>query len=103
MPNTRLTPAKWKRILEFLRSDSSVYVKDEAECRKFIEAVVWINRTGAPWRDLPEKFGKSNSVFRRFTLPTSIVGEQLEAMRDCAHAFSDACSLSPHSSISSAC
>ena len=67
MPNTRLTTAKWKRILEFLRSDPSVYVKDEAECRKFIEAIVWINRTGAPWRDLPEKFGKSNSVFRRFT------------------------------------
>ena len=37
MPNTRLTNAKWKRILEFLRSDSSVYVKDEAECSKFIE------------------------------------------------------------------
>ena len=67
MPNTRLTTAKWLKILDFLRSDSAVYVKDEAECRKFIEAVVWINRTGAPWRDLPEKFGKSNSVFRRFT------------------------------------
>ena len=67
MANTRLTTVKWKRILGFLRSDPGVYVKDEAECRKFIEAVVWINRTGAPWRDLPEKYGKSNSVFRRFT------------------------------------
>ena len=55
------------RIREFLRADPSVYVKDEAECRKFLEAVVWINRTGAPWRDLPEKFGKSNSVFKRFS------------------------------------
>ena len=53
MPNTRLTNAKWKRILEFLRADPGVYVKDEADCRKFIEAVVWISRTGAPWRDLP--------------------------------------------------
>ena len=67
MANTRLTSEKWKWILEFLRSDPGVYVKDESECRKFIEAIVWINRTGAPWRDLPEKFGKSNSVFRRFT------------------------------------
>ena len=67
MPNTRLTEAKWLRIREFLHTEPRVYVKDEAECRKFIEAVVWINRTGAPWRDLPEKFGKSNSVFRRFT------------------------------------
>ena len=67
MPNTRLTEAKWLRIREYLRSEPRVYVKDESECRTFIEAVVWINRTGAPWRDLPEKFGKSNSVFRRFT------------------------------------
>ena len=66
MPNTRLTEAKWLRIREFLRADPSVYVKDETECRKFLEAVVWINRTGAPWRDLLEKFGKSNSVFKRF-------------------------------------
>ena len=36
----------------------SVYVKDDAECKKFIEAVVRINRTGVLWRDLPEKFGK---------------------------------------------
>ena len=67
MPNTRLTEAKWLRIREYLRSERRVYVKDEAECKNFIEAVVWINRTGAPWRDLPEEFGKSNSVFRRFT------------------------------------
>ena len=67
MANTRLTTAKWLKIRDFLRSDPRVYIKDESECRNFVEAIVWINRTGAPWRDLPEKFGKSNSVFRRFT------------------------------------
>ena len=67
MPNTRLTTAKWTKILGFLRSDPGVYVIDDTECKKFTEAVVWINRTGAPRSELPEKFGKSNSVFRRFT------------------------------------
>jgi len=33
----------------------------------FVEAVLWIGRTGSPWRDLPEVFGEWNSVFRRFS------------------------------------
>jgi putative transposase len=33
----------------------------------FVEGVLWIVRTGSPWRDLPETFGDWNSVFRRFS------------------------------------
>ncbi len=36
-----------------------------ADSRLFPEAVPWRTRTG-PWRDLPERFGKWNSVSRRF-------------------------------------
>ena len=34
--------------------------------RKFINAVFWILRTGAPWRDLPEDYGDWKNTHRRF-------------------------------------
>lgn len=34
--------------------------------RRVMDGVFWIARTGAPWRDLPEEFGKWGSVYRQF-------------------------------------
>jgi len=37
-----------------------------ADNRLFVEAVLWIARTGSPWRDLPPEFGPWNAVYQRF-------------------------------------
>jgi len=34
--------------------------------RMFMEAVLWKARTGSAWRDLPDVFGKWNTIFKRF-------------------------------------
>ena len=36
------------------------------DVRRFLHGVVYLVRTGIPWRDLPPRFGHWNSVFRRF-------------------------------------
>lgn len=34
--------------------------------RDIVNGILWILKTGAPWRDLPERYGKWNSVYTRF-------------------------------------
>ena len=63
-----ISDAKWERIKDRLpgqEGDPGVTVSEE-DNRRFINAVFWIARTGAPWRDLPERFGEWNSVYQRF-------------------------------------
>ena len=33
----------------------------------FVEAIFWVARTGAPWRDVPKEYGRWHSVYMRFS------------------------------------
>ncbi|VFM97993.1 MAG: Putative transposase of IS4/5 family (DUF4096), partial [Candidatus Kentron sp. G] len=46
MSNANLSDANWARILAFLRTRKDLYIVDEKACRRFVEAVLWILRSG---------------------------------------------------------
>ena len=66
MTNVSLLDNEWTKIRDFLSEDPKAYVGNEADCRRFVEAVFWISRSGAQWRLLPAEYGKWNTVYKRF-------------------------------------
>jgi putative transposase len=61
-----LTDGQWQRIEPLIPGKKGDKGRHGADNRLFVDAVLWLVRAGAPWRDLPEQFGNWNSVFRRF-------------------------------------
>lgn len=66
MPRTMLTDKAWEALKQILKETGRVYNKYEH--RNTLEGILYRMRTGIQWRDLPERFGRWNSVFRRFNL-----------------------------------
>lgn len=66
MIRTILSDPQWARIAPLLPGKAGDPGRSGKNNRLFLEAVLWIVRTGAPWRDLPEVFGKWYSVWKRF-------------------------------------
>jgi len=66
MSNVTFREDQWRKIYAFLQNHPRAYAGQEAECRLFLEAVLWMTRSGAQWRLLPAKYGQWNSVYKRF-------------------------------------
>jgi transposase len=62
-----LSDAQWARIEGLCVGKASDPGATGRNNRMFVEGVLWIARTGCPWRDLPAEFGAWNSVFVRFS------------------------------------
>ncbi len=63
----RLSDAQWSRLASVLPSRVKTGGRDAKPHRPIVEAMIWILRTGAPWRDLPSVYGPWQSVYTRFS------------------------------------
>ena len=61
-----LTDEQW-RIFDPLLPDRGERGPAIESKRRTVNGILWVLRTGAPWRDMPERYGNWNSVFVRFT------------------------------------
>lgn len=62
-----LSDAHWDRMAPHIIGRPDQKGSTGRDNRMFVEGVLWIVRTGSPWRDLPDAFGDWNSAFRRFS------------------------------------
>ena len=74
-----LADADWERIKGLLPKHGP-----KNDTRRFVDAVLFVARTGVPWRDRPERFGHWNAGWRRFDRwPRKGVGQKVfDALQD---------------------
>jgi putative transposase len=62
-----LTQAQWERIAPLLPGKASDPGRTGGDNRLFVNGCLWVLRSGAHWRDLPERYGKWKTLHKRFT------------------------------------
>lgn len=58
----------WERIKDMLPPENTGEGRPSKSNRQMLNGMLWIAKTGSPWRDLPERFGPWQTVYSRFRL-----------------------------------
>jgi transposase len=61
-----LTNEQWARLVPLLPPQKPHTGRPNHDHRQIINGMLWILRTGAPWEDLPERYGTRGTVSSRF-------------------------------------
>ena len=61
-----LSTEQWRKIEQLLPGKKGDRGRTAVDNRNFVNAVLWVLRSGARWSDLPERYGKYKSVHKRF-------------------------------------
>lgn len=57
---------QWRRIEPFVPGGRAGRRGPRSDNRRFVEALIWMARSGGRWRDLPERYGNYQTVKRRY-------------------------------------
>ncbi len=84
-----LTDRRWERLEPLLPPERPPAGRPNHDHRRILNGILWVLRTGAPWRDLPERYGPVGTVSSRFYRwrQTGVWGRILAALQ----ATADAC------------
>ena len=68
MRRYELSDRQWNRIMPLFpqRPHLGEAGRPPADHRPIVNGILWVLHTGAPWRDLPERYGRWQTVFYRF-------------------------------------
>lgn len=58
----------WERIKSLLPPENRGEGRPSKPNRTMLNGMLWIAKTGSPWRDLPERYGSWQTVYSRFRL-----------------------------------
>jgi len=61
-----LTDDQWEQLAPLLPPQKPHTGRTNLDHRMVLNGILWILKTGAPWRDLPERYGKWQTVYSRF-------------------------------------
>jgi transposase len=60
-----VTERQWERLEPLLPPEKPATGRPNVDHRRIINGILWRERTGAPWRDLPERYGPWSTVYSR--------------------------------------
>lgn len=98
MKKYTLTDTQWAAIEHLCQGKKADPGRTASDNRLFIEAVLWIIRTGHSWRHLPQEYGNWNSIFQRYRRWVkgdvfTRIFEELNRDPDCDYILTDGISI----------
>lgn len=66
MSRITISDKMWEKLSPLIPRENGYWGRPSRSHREIIEGILWVLRTGAPWRDLPPNYGPWSSVYNRF-------------------------------------